>query len=411
MERVILHSDLNNFYASVECMLNPKLRGKYVAVCGNTSDRHGIVLAKNEAAKAMGVKTGEVIWKAKQKCPKLIIVPPNFDNYIKYSKQVMEIYCRYTDMIEPFGIDEAWLDVTGSRLIYGDGTAIADNIRRTVKKEMGLTVSVGVSFNKVFAKLGSDLKKPDAVTEIKKDSFKEKIWGLSADKMLGVGRSTAKTLGKYHINTIGDIANADSAFLKRRLGVSGETLWRYANGLEDSAVKLFSYTAPIKSIGRGITCRLDLAEDNEVWYVLSELSRQVAYKLRQNNFNAGGVQIAVKDTNLTVKQYQTPIKPTHSGKALAEAGFELFRKRYDWEKDVRALTIRAISLLPDSEPIQLDLSYNHNRFVKIDTLEQTIDGINERFGKNSVLPARMLTDIKLPARQNKTLLPNSRYDA
>lgn len=314
-------------------------------------------------------------------------------------------------MIEPFGIDEAWLDVTGSRLIYGDGTAIADNIRRTVKKEMGLTVSVGVSFNKVFAKLGSDLKKPDAVTEIKKDSFKEKIWGLSADKMLGVGRSTAKTLGKYHINTIGDIANADSAFLKRRLGVSGETLWRYANGLEDSAVKLFSYTAPIKSIGRGITCRLDLAEDNEVWYVLSELSRQVAYKLRQNNFNAGGVQIAVKDTNLTVKQYQTPIKPTHSGKALAEAGFELFRKRYDWEKDVRALTIRAISLLPDSEPIQLDLSYNHNRFVKIDTLEQTIDGINERFGKNSVLPARMLTDIKLPARQNKTLLPNSRYDA
>ena len=257
-------------------MLNPKLRGKYVAVCGNTSDRHGIVLAKNEAAKAMGVKTGEVIWKAKQKCPKLIIVPPNFDNYIKYSKQVMEIYCRYTDMIEPFGIDEAWLDVTGSRLIYGDGTAIADNIRRTVKKEMGLTVSVGVSFNKVFAKLGSDLKKPDAVTEIKKDSFKEKIWGLSADKMLGVGRSTARTLGKYHINTIGDIANADPDFLKRRLGVAGETLWRYANGLEDSAVKLFSYTAPIKSIGRGITCRLDLSEDNEVWYVLSELSRQVA---------------------------------------------------------------------------------------------------------------------------------------
>ena len=410
MERVILHSDLNNFYASVECMLNPKLRGKYVAVCGNTSDRHGIVLAKNEAAKAMGVKTGEVIWKAKQKCPKLIIVPPNFDNYIKYSKQVMEIYCRYTDMIEPFGIDEAWLDVTGSRLIYGDGTAIADNIRRTVKKEMGLTVSVGVSFNKVFAKLGSDLKKPDAVTEIKKDSFKEKIWGLSADKMLGVGRSTAKTLGKYHINTIGDIANADPDFLKRRLGVAGETLWRYANGLEDSAVKLFSYTAPIKSIGRGITCRLDLSEDNEVWYVLSELSRQVAYRLRQNNFNAGGVQIAVKDTDLTVKQYQTPIKPTHSGKALAEAGFKLFRKRYDWEKDVRALTIRAISLLPDSDPIQLDLSYNHNRFVKIDTLERTIDSINDRFGKNSVLPARMLTDIKLPARHNKTLLPNSGYD-
>ena len=337
-------------------------------------------------------------------------MPPHMELYAEYAHAAREIYYAYTSQVEPFGLDECWLDITSSAGLFGDGGAVADEIRARIKRELGISVSIGVSFNKVFAKLGSDLKKPDAVTEIKKDSFKEKIWGLSADKMLGVGRSTAKTLGKYHINTIGDIANADPDFLKRRLGVAGETLWRYANGLEDSAVKLFSYTAPIKSIGRGITCRLDLSEDNEVWYVLSELSRQVAYRLRQNNFNAGGVQIAVKDTDLTVKQYQTPIKPTHSGKALAEAGFKLFRKRYDWEKDVRALTIRAISLLPDSDPIQLDLSYNHNRFVKIDTLERTIDSINDRFGKNSVLPARMLTDIKLPARHNKTLLPNSGYD-
>lgn len=187
MERAILHSDLNCFYASVEMMLDPRLRGKAVAVCGCTEDRHGIVLAKSEKAKRAGVKTGMVNWEAKQCCRDLIIVPPQYDQYLKYSKLTQAIYQRYTDMVEPFGMDECWLDVTGSRYVCGDARTIAENIRRSVKEELGLTVSIGVSFNKVFAKLGSDMKKPDAITEISPDSYKEKVWPLPCSDMIYCG--------------------------------------------------------------------------------------------------------------------------------------------------------------------------------------------------------------------------------
>ena len=257
-ERTILHSDMNCFYASVEMMLDPSLRGKAVAVCGSTENRHGIVLAKSELAKRAGVKTGMVNWEARQCCPNLIMVKPQYEQYLKYSELARNIYQRYTDQVEPYGMDECWLDVTASRGVCGTGMEIAEKIRQTVKEELGLTVSIGVSFNKIFAKLGSDMKKPDAITEIRKDEFKEKIWPLPASDLLFVGKATTAKLAQYGITTIGGIANADPMMLKRLLGVNGLGLWRSASGLDDTPVMHRDFVSPMKSIGHGITCTADL---------------------------------------------------------------------------------------------------------------------------------------------------------
>lgn len=282
--RVVLHSDLNNCYASIECMLHPELRGKYIAVCGSTEDRHGIVLAKNQLAKQCGVKTGEVIWEAKQKCPQLTIVEPHMEQYLKFSKIVRSIYLRYSPEVESFGIDESWIELTGSPLLQQKTPLeIANEIRTTVKEEVGLTVSIGVSFNKIFAKLGSDMKKPDAVTVITRESFKDQIWSLPVSDLLYVGRATMEKIRLYGIRTIGDLAQADRAMLIHRLGVNGEKLWVFANGLDQSRVMPCDYEIPIKSVGHGITCTDDLLSKDEVRHVLMELSQEVGLKLRKNS--------------------------------------------------------------------------------------------------------------------------------
>lgn len=236
MERAILHSDMNCFYASVETMLNPSLRDKAIAVCGSTEERHGIVLAKSEKAKKAGVKTGMANWEARACCPELITVPPQYDQYLKYSRLARGIYERYTDLVEPFGMDECWLDVTGSQKIFGSPMEIAEQIRSSIKEELGLTVSIGVSFNKIFAKLGSDYKKPDAITEIPRDGWQEIVWPLAAQELIYCGKATSAKLAKYGIRTIGDLANMDRQFIRSLLGVNGEALWTYANGRDDSRI-------------------------------------------------------------------------------------------------------------------------------------------------------------------------------
>ncbi len=298
MQRAILHSDLNSFYASVEMMLNPNLRGKAVAVCGSTEDRHGIVLAKSELAKKAGIKTGMVNWEARQRCPGLIVVPPHYEQYLKYSKLTREIYLRYTDQVEPYGMDECWLDVSGSLDLYGTGMDIAQAIRNTVKEELGMTVSIGVSYNKVFAKLGSDMKKPDAVTQISETDMELLVWPLPASDLFYCGRASAKKLAAYGIHTIGDIAKTPPDFLKRRLGVNGIMLWQFANGLDSSPVAGQDFISPIKSIGHGITCTCDLVNEDEVWRVMLELAQDVGHKLRIHGLEASGVQITVKDESL-----------------------------------------------------------------------------------------------------------------
>lgn len=399
MERVILHSDLNNFYASVECMLHPELKGKCVAVCGSEENRHGIVLAKNEAAKKFGVKTAETIWQAKKKCPELVTVPPHFDEYRKYSQMVRDIYKEYTDLIEPFGMDECWLDVTGSRLLFGDGVTIAEKIRKEVKEKTGLTVSVGVSFNKVFAKLGSDMKKPDAVTEISPQNFKEKVWPLPAGDIIGVGKATLQRLNTLGIKTIGDIANTPLEFFENRFGKMGIALWQNANGLDDSPVCHQDYKAPAKSIGHGRTLKEDLVNNDEVWKVIYHLSRELEKSLRYKGFLASTCSITIKDEALGVKEYQTPLKvATQSSYEIAQALFKLFKEKYTWHKNVRALTVRAVKLSTGEEDEQLSFFEEETvKDEKREKVEKAAFELENRFGTGSITFGSLMNNEKLPA--------------
>lgn len=406
-ERTILHSDMNCFYASVEMMLDPSLRGKAVAVCGSTENRHGIVLAKSELAKKAGVKTGMVNWEARQRCPDLIMVKPQYEQYLKYSELARNIYQRYTDQVEPYGMDECWLDVGGSRSVCGSGMEIAESIRRTIKEELGLTVSIGVSFNKMFAKLGSDMKKPDAITEIRKAEFKEKIWPLPASDLLFVGRATTAKLEQYGITTIGCIANADPQFLKRLLGVNGLGLWRSAAGLDDTPVMHKDFVSPIKSVGHGITCTADLENEDEVWKVMLELSQDIGHRLRIHKLKASGVQISIRSNDLGFRQYQASLTlATQSPSVIAHKAIQIFRDNYRWIMPVRAVTVRAIKLRPKNEPEQIDLFTDMRQLERLDRLDDCIEDIRRRFGKRAVFQACLLGDLKMPFdNREKVVMP------
>lgn len=397
MERTILHSDINNFYASVECMFDPRLRDVPLAVCGSSDERHGIVLAKNQIAKHLGVKTGEVIWQAKQKCPDMVVVPPHMDEYIHLSRRVQEIYNRYTSLIEPYGIDEAWLDVTGSTHLFGTGEEIAHQIKETIKYELGLTVSVGVSFTKTFAKLGSDYKKPDAVTVISKDNYKDIVWPLPAEELIFVGRATKRKLNGRNIHTIGEMAQVDKRLMRSWFGVRGEWLWEFANGLDAARICKYGYEPPIKSIGRGITCVADLVNENEVKQVIVDRAQRVSHSMRKHGFMAKRIEISIKDNNLVSRQYQDKIEHvTQSWHELSAAAIALFRKRYDWRYPIRALTIRAIDLVNVNYPDQVTLFEDVENREKNNKIEQTIEKIREMFGRTAIMPALLLKGSKVP---------------
>ena len=395
--RAILHSDQNSYYASVEMMLDPSLRGKAVAVCGATEERHGIVLAKSEKAKKCGVKTGMVNWEARQLCPDLVLVPPHYDQYLKYSKLAQNIYQRYTDLIEPFGMDECWLDVTDSRWSGGEPMAIAERIRRSVREELGLTVSIGVSFNKVFAKLGSDMKKPDAITEITPENYREKVWPLPASDMIYCGRATTAKLAKYGIHTIGDIATTDPEFFQRLMGVNGLALWRYASGTDTSRVMHKDYVAPIKSIGHGITCVADLVDEEEVWKVIFELAQDVGHRLRVHGLAARGVELWVRGNDLMGAQYRGHLPVlTQLPSEIAAGAFKLFRERYSWATKVRAVTVRATSLVPQAMPDQLSLFVDAQRLERRERLQNAVEAVRERYGKKALTYAVLMGDLKMP---------------
>lgn len=390
MGRSILHSDLNAFYASVEMMLDPSLRGKAVAVCGSTEERHGIVLAKSELAKKAGIKTGMVNWEARQMCPGLIVVPPHYEQYLKYSQLVRAIYERYTDLIEPFGMDECWVDVTGSACM-GSDEEIAEQIRQTVKEELGLTVSIGVSFNKIFAKLGSDMKKPDAITVITEDNFREKVWPLPASDMIYVGRSTSKKLAKLAIYTIGDIANASPDLLKHLLGINGLALWQFASGRDTFRVMHREFVSPVKSIGHGITSNRDVTSEEEAWLVLLALSQDIGHRLRIHELSAGGVQLTIKTNELDYRQCQCQLRiPTQSPLEIAREALRLFHENYPWNKPVRALTVRGINLIPQKQPLQWDLFNEVAMHEKRRKADDMVDKLRERFGANSIIPSSLI---------------------
>ncbi len=391
MDRAILHSDANAFYASVEAVLHPELKGLAVAVCGAAENRHGIVLAKSELAKRAGVKTGMTNREAKRLCPELVLVPPHHEIYEKFSRRLRGIYERYTDRVEAYGLDECWLDVTGCR---PSPRAIAEEIRAAVKAEIGITVSVGVSFNKVFAKLGSDMKKPDAVTEITRADFKQTVWKLPCSDLLFCGRATTEKLKTLGIFTIGDLANASKSAIVRRLGKNGEMLWKYANGQDDSPVLRIGEEEQVKSVGHGVTCVADLENIEEANVVLIALTQEIGQKLRSLGLQARGVQVTVRDRDLMSESWQQLLRePTQCAADLSKAGKEILKTRYGWKKPIRSLTIGAIHLESVNEPRQLSLFRPDDRQRRV---EGALDRIRDKFGSGAIKPAALLGENKLP---------------
>ncbi len=382
--KVILHCDMNNFYASVEILNNPALKGKAVAVCGDPDKRHGIVLAKSNIAKQAGVKTGETIWSAKQKCPDLVIVPPTFKEYVKYSKIVYNIYTEFTSEVESFGLDECWLDVTGCSSLFGNGMEIAEKIRSRIKEVTGgLTVSIGVSFTKVFAKLGSDLKKPDAITEISPENYKKIAWNLDASEMLYVGRSTKEKLNKLNIKTIGDIARASKDLLIKNFGKNGEKLWLSARGEDDDPVKSYTAKHVPDSVGNGTTTPEDVCNLWDASSVIYSLSEMVAIRLRQYNMIAEGVGIYLRDKNLHHVSKQKHIMPaTGSANQIASHAIDLLKQLYDFSSmpPLRTITISAFHLSDNGDTAQLTIfDDNTHRDNKLD---KTIDKLRSKYGYN-----------------------------
>ena len=393
-ERAILHSDANSFYASVETVLNPALRGKAIAVCGNRDDRHGIVLAKSRTAAKAGVKTGMAVWEAQNLCPELLTVLPQYKYYLKFSKLLIDIYKRYTDLIEPFGMDECWLDVTGS---VKPPMEIAEEIRSAARDELGITVSIGVSFNKVFAKLGSDMKKPDAITEISKENFKEKVWSLPCSGIIYCGRATAPKLSRLNINTIGDLACYPHEYLEKKLGKNGVMLWKFANGLDTSKVSHIDRLPTAKSVGHGITCVSDIETDEEAEKVIYALSQDIGYKLRLMELKAGGVHLYVRDNKLFNTGWQSQLLvPTYDENVIAGKAFGILKENYTWEKPVRALTVTATGLVPKTSAVQTNLFFDAEKADKREKLCKSMDVIRERFGKKAVVPAVILNENKMP---------------
>ena len=401
MERVILHCDANSFYASVECLYRPSLRHSPVAVCGSVEERHGIVLTKNQLAKQQGVQTGEAIWQARMKCPDLVCVPPDFALYLRFSQRMRKLYEEYAERVESFGLDEAWMDISNPGVTMGDGERIAHEIRNRIKRELGITVSVGVSFNKVFAKLGSDLKKPDAVTVIPPDAFQEKVWGLPVGELLFVGPATRRKLGEMNVRTIGDLARMDAELLRGRLGKPGLTLKAYASGLDTSPVMPAQANAVIKSVGNSTTPPHDLQNTDDARCLYYLLAESVAARLRQEGLRAKCVAISARDTELVTRSCQQTLdRATNLSGEIARAALQLFQERFALGFPYRSIGLSCSALSPQDEPVQLDFMGDEAQRMKNERLENAIDGLRRRFGHQIVRRAVVLTD-----RQYATVNP------
>ena len=388
-DRVIFHCDLNCFFASVELLDKPALREVPVAVCGDPASRHGIILAKNEPAKRRGVQTAETVWQARQKCPSLILLPPHHGLYAQYSRRINTIYGQYTDLVEPFGIDESWLDVTGSlHLFGGDARQLADDIRARLRQEVGLTISVGVSFNKVFAKLGSDYKKPDATTVISRENWRDIVWPLQVGDLLFVGRAAQRTLRQYGVETIGQLAACKPEMLEQLMGKMGVQLYRYANGLDDAPVRPQHQREPVKSVGNSTTFPENLTRWEEIRSGLQLLSDSVAGRLRKEGLYCGGVAVAVKDAQFrTVSRQMRLGAPTHLMRDIFEAAQELTRRIWKAPTPVRLLSVTALYITDSADSYQqLDLLAGDAplRDQRQEQLESAMDAIRGKYGRDAI---------------------------
>ncbi len=409
MKRAILHCDMNNFYASVEVKMNPELEGKPVVVGGSESERHGIVLAKSYEAKKFGIRTGETLYDAISKCPDLIVVPPHFDEYLLISNEARAIYNSFTDKVEPYGIDECWLDISGTQRLFGTPYEVGMQIKEKIKSELGVSISIGISFNKIFAKLCSDLAGRDEIRAVWEDNFKELLWPLPVGCLLGVGHATRKKLLWYGIHTIGDLAKVGEDFLRSKLGKNGWHLYVYANGSDCSRVAGFGEHAPVKSVGHGTTLVADVIEEELVYGVMLELCLDVSYRMNKLGVRSRGVEVTIRDSALTFYSFQCRLDfPSSSPSVLANASRKLFKDKYTWAYPVRAITIRGIDLVSDVfAGVQLDIIGVVDKMDKSDRIGEVLSEIRDRFGRGSLSYGVLLSDNKVPdSRRLDILMPS-----
>ncbi len=394
-ERIILHSDCNCFYAAVEMLHDPGLRDVPMAVGGDPEARHGIVLTANYIAKRRGVKTGMALWQAREACRDVVFVSPHYDEYIRFSRKARKIYSDYTDLVEPYGLDESWIDITDAAkmLKTSDGMSIAREISDRIKAELGITVSIGVSWNKIFSKFGSDYKKPDAITPITRDNYRDILWKSPASDLLYVGRRTSLKLRKYGILTIGDLAQADPEFLHDIFGKIGYVLSAFARGEDHTPVSAIGDYAPIKSIGNSTTTPRDLVSDDDVRMVLYLLSESVAARLRENHFIGDVIGISIRDNGLYSFTRQHRVKiPTNISEEIAGYAWQLFKENYNWEHPIRSVGVRVSNLVPDTSPHQTDIFLSEEIREKYLKADIAVTDLRRRFGYDAVLRGIMYYD-------------------
>ena len=395
MDRVILHCDMNSFYASIELLDHPEYRNVPMAVSGDPASRHGIILAKNEPAKKYGIRTAETVWQAKRKCPNLVLLPPHREKYRDYHQRINAIFLDYTELVEPFSIDESWLDVTGSRKLFGSGKEIADTIRRRVRDELGLTLSAGVSFNKIFAKMGSEYRKPDATTVISRENYQAVLWPLPVSDFFFVGKATASRLSGIGIETIGDLAEAEESVLIRLLGKQGSKLRQAARGEDETPVRRYDEKRQAKSVGNGVTFPRDLTEEDDILAAITSLSDTVSARLRKAGLRAGGVKVDIKDPSLvTISRQMKLDDPTDRAADIIRAAMDLIRGTVAPGSPIRLLTVTAIHLEEKNAPRQLNLfgaltsrapeTAGASGQAEDRTMEYTMDEIRRKFGRDAI---------------------------
>jgi len=398
MPKNILHVDFNCFYASVEMQRHPELRNKPIAVCGSQEERHGIVLTANYLAKPRGVKTGMAIWQAMQCCPDLVVVQPDMEEYIRISQLGRMIYEDYTDQIEPFGLDESWLDVTGSVGQHGSPMKLAQEISNRIKFELGITASIGVAHNKITAKLGSDYKKPDAITRIENDNYQEMVYPLPVEDLLYVGPATKRKLNDLGIMTIGDLAQFPVEYLTPKLGKMGMVIHSFANGMDISPVKKAGQSTAIKSVGNSATTPRDLVNNEDVRMMLFLLAESVASRMRDLASRCLVVELSVRDTGLLSFTCQRKLEvPTCSSAEIAKVAFELFQANYRWEKPVRSIGVRGSELVDADAGVQTSLLGDDIKREKWERIDAAMDHLRRRYGYMSVRRAVTCTDPLLSA--------------
>lgn len=392
--RTILHVDANSFYASCECLYRPSIREKPVAVCGDPEARHGIVLTKNQHAKKYGVQTGEAIWQAKQKCPSLVVVPPDYPLYLHMSRRMHEIFGQYSDKVESFGLDESWVEISADDMDVRKGQLVADEIRHRIHRTLGITVSVGVADNKVMAKLGSDYKKPDATTVLPPDLYEQIVWPLPVSDLLYVGPATTRKLARIGVCTIGQLANLDESILAYKFGKIGYMLKAFALGLDTSPVKPIEVSLPIKSVGNSTTPPHDIENMTDVKELVYLLAESVATRLRENNFKARCISVSARTTELVSSSCQTTLsQSTCLAKEIAETALRLFEQRYRFGFPFRSMGINCSQLSPLDAPVQVDMFGEDERRVKQEQLERSIDGLRLRFGHQVIRRGIVLSDL------------------